>query len=312
MGRFLARRLVQSALLIWAIMTATFLLVHLTPGGPEAALTENPRASQETIDRLRARYGLDEPLHIQYIKWLSGAITLDYGRSYSYAARPVTEVILERAWPTLQLGLLSYAISLIGIPIGMYSALRRGSWIDNTIRVLTVVGHAVPVWWLGLTLIVLLSTLFGWFPQGMGRGSPGEWFSHIILPAALLSIGGIITFSRYVRSEVLEVLGQDYIRTARAKGLPGTDVTWRHVMRNALMPVVTLLGYLLPAVLGGALLTETIFNWPGLGRLFYEAAVSRDYPLLLAILTMGTILTVLGTLIADLLYGVVDPRVRYS
>lgn len=312
MGRFLLRRLIQSAVLMWAIMTATFLLVHLTPGGPEAALTENPRATPETIERLRSRFGLDQPLHIQYVRWLGNAITLDFGRSYSYAARPVTDVIADRVGPTLQLGALSYLISLVGIPMGIWAALNRGRWVDNVVRVLTVIGNAVPTWWLGLTVIVLLNSIFGWFPNGQGRGSPIEWFKYIIVPALLLSIGGLITFSRYVRSEVLEVLGQEYVRTARAKGLPGCDVTWAHVMPNALMPVVTLLGYLLPGVLAGAIITEQIFNWPGMGKLFYEAATTRDYPLLLAMLSLGTFLTIVGTLISDILYGIVDPRVRYS
>lgn len=312
MGRFLLRRLIQSAVLMWAIMTATFLLVHLTPGGPEAALAENPRATQETIERLRARFGLDQPLHIQYVRWLGNAIRLDFGRSYSYAARPVTDVMADRVGPTLQLGALSYLISLVGIPMGIWAALNRGRWIDNVVRVLTVIGNAVPTWWLGLTVIVLLNSIFNWFPNGQGRGSPIEWFKYIIVPALLLSIGGLITFSRYVRSEVLEVLGQEYVRTARAKGLPVRAVTWSHVMPNALMPVITLLGYLLPGVLAGAIITEQIFNWPGMGKLFYEAALTRDYPLLLAMLSLGTFLTIMGTLISDILYGVVDPRVRYS
>jgi peptide/nickel transport system permease protein len=243
---------------------------------------------------------------------MGGMVRLDFGRSYSYAARPVIDVIGERVGPTLQLGLLSYLISFLGVPIGIYAAMRRGQLGDNVVRVLTVVGHAVPVWWLGLMLIVILNSIFGWFPNGMGRGSFLEWFRNIIFPAVLLAIGGIITFSRYVRSEVLEVLGQDYVRTARAKGLASNTVTWQHVMRNALMPVVTLLGYLLPGVLAGAILTETIFNWPGMGKLYYEAATTRDYPLLLAMLVLGTFLTIVGTLIADVLYGVVDPRVRFS
>jgi peptide/nickel transport system permease protein len=312
MGRFLARRLIQSALLLWAIMTFTFALVHLTPGGPESKLIENPRATEEMKQRLRERYGLDQPLHIQYLRWVGGALTFDFGRSYSYAARPVLDVIGERAWPTAQLGLLSYVIALIGIPVGIYAAMHRGRLGDNLVRVLTVIGHSVPAWWLGLSIIVLMNSLIGWFPNGQGRGSPLEWLKHIIVPALLLSIGGVITFSRYVRSEVLEVTGQDYVRTARAKGLPPATVTWRHIMRNALMPVVTIIGFLLPAVLGGALITETIFNWPGMGRLFFEAAISRDYPLLLGILSIGTFLTILGNLIADVLYGIVDPRIRYG
>jgi peptide/nickel transport system permease protein len=312
MGRFLVRRLIQSVVLVWAIMTFTFVLVYLTPGGPEAVLMDNPRATPAMIERMRERYGLDQPLPVRYLRWLGGLVTLDLGRSYSFAARPVLDVIVDRAWPTLQLGLLAYGIGLVGIPIGLFAALNRGKLADNVVRVLTVVGNAVPTWWLGLTIIVLLNSLIGWFPNGQGSGSPWEWFKYIIIPALLLSIGGIITFSRYVRSEVLEVLSQDFTRTARAKGLTSRVVLWRHVMRNALMPVVTLLGYLLPGVLGGAIITETIFNWPGMGRLFYEAATRRDYPLLLGILMLGTVLTILGTLIADILYGVVDPRVRYS
>jgi peptide/nickel transport system permease protein len=312
MGRFIARRLIQSIVLLWAIMTFSFLLVTLTPGGPEAKLVDNPRATEEAKQRLRERYGLDQPLYIQYLRWLGNTVTLDFGRSYAYAARPVVDVIAERAWPTIQLGILSYLIALIGVPIGIYAAMRRGRLGDNVVRVLTVIGHAVPGWWLGLTVIVLMNSLIGWFPNGQGYGSIWEWFKHIIIPAILLAIGGVITFSRYTRSEVLEVGGQDFIRTARAKGLTNQTVTWRHVMRNALMPLVTIFGFLLPAVLGGAVITETIFNWPGMGRLFYESATTRDYPLLLGILLLGTFLTIAGNLIADVLYGVVDPRIRYS
>ncbi|MCC6625923.1 MAG: ABC transporter permease [Chloroflexi bacterium] len=312
MTRFLIRRLIQSALLLWAIMTLTFLLVHVTPGGPDAILVDNPRATEEMKQRLRERYGLDQPLGVQYVRWLGGVLVGDFGRSYSNAARPVLDVIGERAWASAQLGLLAYAIGMVGIPIGIFAALRRGRVGDTVVRVFTVIGHAVPTWWLALSIIVLMNSLIGWFPNGQGRGSPWEWFKYIILPAALLGIGGVITFSRYVRSEVLEIGTQDYIRTARAKGLPRQAVTWGHIMRNALMPVVTILGALLPAVLGGAVITETIFNWPGMGRLFFEAASTRDYPLLLGILLIGTFLTILGTLIADLLYGVVDPRIRYS
>jgi peptide/nickel transport system permease protein len=293
-------------------MTATFVLIHLTPGGPDAALFDNPQATPELRQEMRRRFGLDQPLHIQYINWLSRVAVLDFGRSYSYAARPVVDVIGDRVGPTVQLGLLAYGIGLLGVPVGILAAMRRGRPTDNAIRVLTVIGHAVPVWWLGLTVIVVLNSTIGWFPNGQGRGSPLEWLKYIIVPAVLLSIGGIITFSRYVRSEVLEVLNQDYVRTARAKGLAPSGVTWWHVMRNALMPVVTLLGYLLPGVLGGAIITEYIFNWPGMGKLFFEAASTRDYPLLLGILSLGTALTIIGTLLADILYGVVDPRVRYS
>jgi peptide/nickel transport system permease protein len=311
MGAFLVRRLLQSALLLVAVVSGVFFLVHITPGGPEVALLQNPRTSPEEIQRVRDRFGLDEPLAVQYVRWIGSAAHLDFGRSYFYA-RPVVEVIAERMGPTLQLGLASYAIALVGVPLGVMAALQRGRPGDTVVRVVSTVGTAVPTWWLGLTSIVVLSSLTGWFPNGQGQGGPGEWFKYIILPALVLGLAGLVTFARFVRSGVLEALGEDHVRTARAKGLRPTDVTLRHVLRNALLPVVTLLGALLPTVLSGALITEYIFAWPGVGRLFYEAATSRDYPLVLGILTLTTFATIIGTLLADLAYGVVDPRVRYS
>ncbi|MFN0072704.1 MAG: ABC transporter permease [Chloroflexota bacterium] len=311
MGRFIARRLIQSAILLFVVMTASFFLVHAAPGGPETALFSDPRVSAESLNRMRERFGLNDPLPVQYGKWLFNALQLDFGRSYSYQL-PVISVIAERAWPTFQLGLVSYAIGLVGVPMGVYAAARRGSLGDNAVRLFTVLGTCVPTWWLGLTLIVLMNSVIGWFPNGQGSGGFLDWLRHIILPAFLLGLGGIVTFSRFMRSEVLEVLGQDYVRTARAKGLATSVVNRQHVMRNALLPVVTLLGYLLPALLSGAIITEYIFNWPGMGKLYFEAASSRDYPLLLGMLTLGTSLTIVGTLLADLGYGLVDPRIRYD
>jgi len=310
-GRFVVRRLLQSAALVFAVMTISFFLIRLTPGGPEAALVSNPRVSAEALQRMRQRFGLDDPLPIQYLKWLAAIGQLDFGRSYAYQL-PVTDVIASRVWPTFQLGILSYAVGIIGVPLGVYAASKRGAVGDITVRILTVVGTSVPTWWLSLSIIVMMSSTIGWFPNGQGSGSFADWLRHIILPAFLLGLGGLITFTRFVRSEVLEVLGQDYVRTARAKGLAERVVQRAHVLRTALIPVVTLLGGLLPSLLSGAIITETIFNWPGMGRLFMEAASSRDYPLLLGMLFLGTVLTILGTLMADIGYGLVDPRVRYS
>jgi len=311
MGRFLARRLIQSAVLVFAVMTASFFLVHLTPGGPGAALLENPKMTPEAIERMRERFGLNDPLPIQYAKWLRNVLVLDFGRSYARNL-PVADVIAERIWPTLQLGLASYAIGFLGVPLGVYAAARRGGLGDGVVRFLTVVGTSIPGWWLGLSLIVLMNSWLGWFPNGQGGAGFWDHARHLALPAVLLGMGGIVTFTRYVRSETLDVLGQDYVRTARAKGLDERLVQRAHVLRNALIPVVTLLGGLLPGVLSGAIVIETIFNWPGMGRLFYEAALGRDYPLLLAMLLLGTVLTIVGTLMADVGYGLVDPRVRYS
>src|ERR1700730_1730733 len=311
MARFVARRLVQSAILLVVVVSGVFFLVHLTPGGPEAALTQNPRIGAAEIQRLRARFGLDEPVVVQYLKWLENAARLDFGRSYFYE-RPATQVVGERIGPTLQLGLLSYAVAVLGIPLGVLAALRRGRLTDTVVRILVTVGSAVPTWWLGLTSIVVLNSLTGWFPNGQGRGNPGEWLKYILLPATVLGLSGLVTFARFVRSGVLDTLGEDYVVTARAKGLAAFQVTTRHVLRNSLLPVVTQLGGLLPGVVSGALITEYVFGWPGVGRLFYEAATSRDYPLLLAVLTMTTFATILGTLLADISYGLVDPRIRYA
>ena len=311
MRRFLVRRLLQSIFLLFAVTSASFFLVHLTPGGPDATLLQNPRVGPDEVARMRERFGLNQPLPIQYLRWLGNVAHLDFGRSYVYS-RPATDIIGERLSPTLQLGLMSYAVALLGVPMGAYAALHRGRAGDTAVRLVTTLGHALPGWWLGLALIVLLNSLSGWFPNGQGRGGPGEWLAAIALPAVVLGLIGLVTFSRFARSEVLEVLGHDYVRTAHAKGLGEWAVAWRHVLRNALLPVLTLLGYLLPNVLSGALSVEVVFGWPGLGRLYFEAATSRDYPILLALLTVLTAATIVGTLLADLAYGVVDPRVRYG
>jgi peptide/nickel transport system permease protein len=311
MTRFVIRRLIQSAVLLVVVVSGVFFLVHLTPGGPEAALIQNPRIGADEVQRLRERFGLDQPLATQYAHWVLNALRLDFGRSYFYS-RPSIEVIGDRLGPTLQLGLMAYAVALLGVPLGILAALHRGRSTDNLVRLLTTLGAAVPTWWLGLTCIVVLNSLTGWFPNGQGQANPGEWLKYIILPATVLGLSGLVTFARFTRSGVLDTLGEDYVRTAQAKGLATSQVVTRHVLRNALLPAVTLLGSLLPTVLSGALITEYVFSWPGVGRLFYEAATSRDYPLLLAVLTMGTFATILGTLLADVGYGLLDPRIRYA
>lgn len=311
MGRFFVRRLIQSALLVFAVMTASFFLIHLTPGGPASALIQNTRVSEEGMARARLKYGLDDPLPVRYVKWLRNAAELDFGRSYAYSL-PVTDVIASRVWPTMQLEAIAYLVGMVGVPLGVYAATKRGALGDNVVRLATVVGTSVPTWWLGLSIIVFMSSTVGWFPNGQGSGTFPDWLRHIIIPAILLGLGGLIGFTRFVRSEVLEVLNTDYVRTARAKGLSAMDVQTWHVLRTALLPVVTILGGLLPSLLSGAIIMEQIFNWPGMGRLFIEAASSRDYPLLLGMLLMGTVLTIVGAFLADIGYGLVDPRVRYS
>lgn len=311
MRTFLIRRLMQSALLLWLVMTMTFVLVRVTPGGPESAFLNQEGMEKADIDRMRERFGLNDPLPLAYTKWMGNAIRLDFGRSYHYL-RPPLDLIRERIWPSLQLQGMAWLIGMTGIPLGVLAASYRGRPPDILIRIFTVVGDATPNWWMALVIIVLLSTYTDWFPQGQGRGNPGTWFMHIIVPASILGLGLVVAFARFTRSQVLEILGQDHVRTARAKGLTEGVVTNRHVLRNALTPAVTIFGGLLPFLIGGAALTEGIFNWPGTGRLFLEAANTRDYPLLLAIITVATMATLIGTLLADIIYGFVDPRVRYS
>jgi peptide/nickel transport system permease protein len=308
---FLLRRLIQSALLLWVLMTFTFVLVRLTPGGPEAALLEQPNLEAGDIERLRERFGLNDPLPVAYGKWLASVARLDFGRSYHYL-RPPLEIIGERLAPTAQLAALAALLGLAGIPIGVYAALHRGRAPDQATRVLTLLGDALPNWWLGLVIIVVLSATIGWFPSGQGQGGFGDWLAHIIAPALILATGSLVAFTRFTRSQVLEVLGQEHVRTARAKGLLERTVTRGHVLRNALLPSVTLFGSLLPPLVSGAAVTESVFSWPGMGRLFLDAAATRDYPLLLAIVTIVTLVTLLGTLLADLLYGFVDPRIKYG
>src|SRR5579871_3491545 len=311
MRAFLIRRLIQSAVLLWLLVSLTFVLTRITPGGPEAVLLEQPNLQQADIDRLRERLGLNDPLPVAYLKWAASAARLDFGRSYHYL-RPPLEVMADRVGPTLQLAVLAYIVGLFGIPLGMLAALRRGHAADLVIRVFTVIGSAIPHWWMALLAIILLASLVGWFPNGQGTAGPGDWLAHITLPALILALGPLVGFTRYARSQVLEVVEQDYVRTARAKGLPETVVAGRHILRNALLPVITLLGGALPGLIGGAPLVEGIFNWPGMGRLYLEAASTRDYPLLLAMATVFTAATLLGTLVADLLYAYADPRVRYG
>ena len=311
MRTFLIRRLIQSAILLLVLMSFTFVLTRVTPGGPEAALAEAPNVEPAELERIRERFGLNDPLPVAYVKWIASAVRGDFGRSYSYL-RPPFDVIQERMWPTIQLALVAWVIGLIGILLGVVAAYNRAKLPDFIIRVFTVIGDATPNWWMALVIIVILASTIGWFPQGQGQGDPLTWFKHIIIPATILGLGGVITFTRFVRSQVLEVLSQDHVRTARAKGLRENVVAQWHVLRNALIPVVTLFGSLLPFLISGAAITESIFNRPGMGRLFLEAATTRDYPLLLAILSLGTVATMAGTLMADILYGSVDPRIRYS
>lgn len=318
---YILKRLLLMIPLIFGITIITFIVIHLAPGGPLGIEAEmSIQASAQARENLRQLYGLDKPLHIQYIDWLKRFAQFDFGESF-VDSRKVIDKIKERVPITLTINLLSmFLILLIAIPIGVMSAARQYSVFDKLTTVFVFVGFSTPTFWLALILMIIFGVNLGWLPisgiqsidvSGMG---PFErlldWARHLILPVGLSAFGGIAGISRYSRSSMLEVIRQDYIRTARAKGLKETDVVIHHALRNALLPVVTILGLSVPALIGGSVIFETIFAIPGMGQLFYASAMSRDYPTIMGILVIGAILTLIGNLIADISYALVDPRIR--
>ena len=323
MTRFLARRLLQTIPVLFVITILQFTLFMSAPGGPLKAYLLDPNISREDISRLEHEYGLDRPVPFQYLSWLGNILTGNFGNSY-FTHRPVLEAIGERLWATVELGLAATLISyVVGIPLGIYAGLHRGGPIDHTIRLLTSILNTVPHWWLGLLCIIAIANFklaYGVqiLPiagmRTLGREGIDIWDSlwHLILPALMLGTGGWVTFARYVRSETLEVLGQDYVRTAHSKGLAPRIVTFRHVLRNSLIPVVTISASLFVGLVSGAAITESVFSWPGMGRLLLEATLKKDYPISLGVLFILTILAVVGRLLSDIAYGWVDPRIRYD
>jgi peptide/nickel transport system permease protein len=314
LARYIVRRSLQSVLLLLLITVLSFAIMRLAPGGP-AQFLDDPRIGPEYRERLLESFGLRDPLPIQYLKWLGNVVRLDFGYSF-VDRRPVIEKIAERIPASFQLSIASLVLGLLGIPLGVYAAVRRGRWQDQAIRVFTVFGNAVPHWWLGLMLLILTASTIRIFPLGgmytVGDGSLGDRLWHLALPALIGALGGWIGFSRFVRSEILDVLGQDYVRTAHAKGVDARTVLVRHALRNALIPLVTILGASLAGLFSSSVLFETTFSWPGLGRMSVDAANQRDYPVLMALTIIFSSLVILGNLLADLAYGWVDPRVRYE
>jgi len=322
MGTWLLKRLLGMIPLFIGITLITFTVIHLAPGEPvEMQTALNPRVSKETRERLRKFYGLDQPLPVQYVQWVKRLARLDFGRSFAPDGRPVMDKIRERLPVTVSINLIVLILEFsLAVPIGLLAATRRDTLLDRGITILVFLGFSIPTFWLALLLMYLFGVRLEWLPisglrslRGAGEGfwmTIADYGKHLILPVAVATFGSLAGLSRYVRTSMLEVLGQDYIRTARAKGLPERVVILRHALRNALIPVVTLLGFSIPGLIGGSVIFETIFGIPGMGQLFYQGVMGRDYPLVMGILVIGSILTLLGNLLADLLYGVADPRIR--
>jgi peptide/nickel transport system permease protein len=321
---YLAKRLLMLVPLLMGITIVTFLVIHLTPGEPvEMQVAMNPKVSAESRQRMREFYGLDKPLHVQYGRWLSRLVRLDLGRSFAPDNRKVVDKIKERIPVTLSLSIIALILEFgLAIPIGILAAIRRDTLLDKGMTIFVFTGFSIPTFWLALLLMYVFGVKLGWLPiSGLhSLGSDGmvtlPWLwdlaKHLILPISVATFGSLAGVSRYMRSTMLEVIGQDYIVTARAKGLPERLVILRHALRNALLPVITLMGSSLPGLIGGSVIFESIYAIPGLGQLFYQGVMARDYPLVMGILVIGAVLTLIGNLLADFCYSLADPRIRYG
>ncbi|MEM7483063.1 MAG: ABC transporter permease [Acidobacteriota bacterium] len=318
----LFRRLVSSLILLWLIVSFTFVLLQIAPGDPLATLTQGTsgKLPPEQIARLERIYGLDRPVHEQYFSWLSSALTGDWGYSITQQ-RPVTRIIAEALPTTLSLALAAILVEyLIAIPLGVWAARRAGTWKDHALRGASLLLWAMPAFWAGLMALLVFSYWLPWFPGGHSSSPMAHqlpWFRqlwdrlhHLTLPALVLGVLAAGGTARFVRNGLLEILGQDFIRTARAKGLPERRVVWVHGMRNAMVPVLQILGLSLPILLNGSLVIEIVFSLPGLGRATVQAIAARDYPVLLATTAFSGVLVIGANLLVDLVHTALDPRVR--
>ncbi|MDD5067956.1 MAG: ABC transporter permease [bacterium] len=331
MKNYLFRRLFLLVPTLLGITLITFLLLRLMPGDPaslkiktDRQSLQNDAVSREIIEQTRKMYGLDKPVMTQYLRWLKRLVTLDFGNSFQ-DQRPVIEKIKERLPITLQISIISvFLVYLISIPLGVYSAVKQYSLTDRIITVLLFILYSLPSFWIAILLIMFLGggdylnifPIYGLSSEGAESFGLVKWtldrIWHLVLPITCLTYGGLASLSRYMRAGMLEVIRQDYIRTARAKGLPEKVVIFKHALRNSLIPIITLLAYLLPAFFSGSVIIENIFSIPGMGKLAFESILARDYPTIMAIITISSFLTLAGILLSDLIYVLVDPRISFE
>jgi peptide/nickel transport system permease protein len=316
-GRYIVRRLLQAVPLLLAISAVAFAILKAQPGGPLAAYEGNPDFTEADRLRLEHAFGLDQPLPLQYLTWLGSFVRLDWG--YSFAShQPVLVAIGERLPNTLYLmGTVFVVVILIAIPVGVITALKQYSWLDHVVTGVVFTFLSTPTFWLGLLLIILFGLQLHWLPLGgiQTLGQPfdvGDRLKHLILPVATIALVQMGGHVRYLRASMLETIGQDYMRTARAKGLGERVVVLRHALKNAAIPFVTIVALDMPELFIGAVITEQIFGWPGMGRLFIDSAFRSDYPVLQGILAVSSAFIVLSNLVADVMYGWLDPRIRYA
>ena len=327
---YIGKRLLEMIPTLFGITLLSFFIIQLAPGKPTDLLTEmNPKITPEARARLEKLYGLDKPIIEQYWLWLQRIVKLDFGESFSTDRRPVFEKIWDTKQPLLErrlsitfmINVLSlFFIFIIAIPIGVSSATHQYSLYDKITTIFVFLGFATPGFWLALLLMILFGIVLGWLPiSGLTSinyeflsiaGKTWDRASHLILPVFVSAFGGLAGLSRFMRSSMLEVIRQDYVTVARAKGVQENKVIYKHAFRNALLPIITILGLSVPGLIGGSVIFESIFSIPGMGQLFYMSVMTRDYPLVMCILTIGAVLTLLGNLLADIGYMLVDPRIR--
>ncbi|CAM3558187.1 ABC transporter permease [Occultella aeris] len=311
---FLGRRLLYSAVVLFGVLVVTFAIVQLVPGDP-IRLALGTRFNQEAYDALRAASGLDRPLSEQFFSYVTGALTGDLGVSFR-SGQPVTLLLLERLPATISLALVGVLIALlISVPAGIWAGLREGRLADGIVRVTSQFGVSIPDFWMGLLLITLFAGVLGWLPSSGYAPlaeDPAGWARRVILPALTVGLVAAAILTRYIRAAVLEVAHAGFVRTARSKGLAPSVVTGRHIVRNALVPVLTIVGIQLATILSGVIVVEVVFAWPGLGRLVYDAVAARDYALIQGAVLLIAVLFLLVNLIVDVLYAIVDPRIRLS
>jgi peptide/nickel transport system permease protein len=322
--RFLIKRIALMIPTLIGITIISFAVMKMAPGDPTSLMTDlNPNMNEEAVKRIRAHYGLDQPWHVQYIKWLGNMVALDFGKSFAADNRPVLDKISERIPITILINILSLILIFsVSIPIGVFSAVKQDSLFDRVSSLIVFIGFAVPTFWLALLLMILFGVKLDWLPISGFRSLNYSYLTplgqildiskHLVLPIFVSAFGGLAGMSRYMRSNMLEVIRQDYITTARAKGLDERTVIFKHALRNALLPLITILGLSVPGLIGGSVIFETIFAIPGMGQLFYQSVMMRDYPTIMGILVIGAALTLFGNLLADLLYSWADPRIRVS
>lgn len=358
MIKYTLRRLIQAIPTFFGITIFSYLLMAAAPGGPVAALTFSPRMTVAQRELVAKRLGVNDPLPVQYLRWLLGddwmrwdadgdgvadhsfllaldvdndgepeppgqrlgILRGDFGDSFFYR-RPAIQMLGEKVGATLELGISSLLFGLVvGVPIGILAAVYKGKWFDNITRVIAVVFNAIPIFWLGLILLLLFGSVLGLLPMGgrtpttLSGGIPPIWerWQFLVLPTFVLSTGTIAIYSRYMRASMLDVMSQDYMRTALSKGLSNRNVWFKHGARNALIPLATFLGPQITGLLSGAAITETIFSWPGLGRFAVQAVIAQDYPIIMTVVIVSAVATMFGYILSDILYAAIDPRIRFD